>query len=279
MRTYLSAAAGFACLALAACGGSDKAAPAPTQATAAEVGALGATLAGANGLSAAPSSALLLADPSSATDILLGAPNLGIPLPMGTTPRALSTPRSGPSAAALVSSGFDDPTCLSVTAGLVTFANCTITMDVSGQGVTAHISTAVNGTASLNPLTGTFAWDLRLVSDTTASGTHTAAVHLDQHLSGTLTATATTLSGHIGGQFRASGTVDGTSVAAGFDESLDVNVTTTDALSCSSRITAGTLTASRTWITRPAGMTAAQLPDVSATVTWTGCGQATIQRS
>jgi len=214
-------------------------------------------------------SAQSLADFSGVTETLLGTSGTFL---RAATPaqRALVT---GKAAAAgeltsTTSGGFDNSACVTVTATSVSMKGCTITIDDPASSTTETIH--VDGSLSVS--NGTETWDLTVSFNIVSSGiTETGRVHED----GTLTVTATTIKGKMLTEVSATASGNGVSESAGMAESLDIDVTyqTSPPPPC---VTSGTLEAKRVWTQRPAGFTAAQLPDKAAKVTWTGCGQGTI---
>lgn len=276
-------------LALAACGGSDKkpvnaaaeaafhyGAGAPASAT--QAGALQAPVAGAASFAAAPSAdgGLLVSDVSLLTAALLGSSGYGVgaaaPAP---SLRALTAERSP--RPALTASGFDNPACVTTTATSVTLAGCTVTVDDATPPSTFHAVVTASGTVSYAVATGTLSWDLTVGETVTVSGTSSGTVTASVHQSGSQKVTATTLVGHMATELVMTVTANGQSMRVGVDESVDVDVAYADAATCATRVTGGTVEARRVWTARPQGATAADLPDAAARVTWTGCGQATIQ--
>lgn len=277
-------------LALAACGGGEKARGnaaaaasftygSPSAADPTQAGALEASVVGASAFAAAPnaSDGLLLSDPAAVTDALLGASGFGIasadPAPFR---RGLRAPASG--FRALVGSDFDNPACAVATASGVTFSGCTITVDVTSGTDTIHTVVTVSGSVSYAAATQTLAWDLHVEETMTMSGTTSMTASGSVHVAGSLVVTATTIVGHMESEALFTASAGGQTVSAGVDESVIVNVTYADAVTCATRVIGGTVEAKRVWTARPQGATAVDYPDAAAKITWTGCGQATIQR-
>jgi len=95
------------------------------------------------------------------------------------------------------------------------------------------------------------------------------------HSSGQVVATATTATGSAASEASLTASIAGQTMSAALHESLTFDVTRS--ASCATGVTGGTLEAKRVWITRPAAVPAAELPDAAARVTWTGCGTASVQ--
>lgn len=275
-------------LALAACGGSGKEAGnaaagasftygSPSAATPTQAGALESSVASSSSFAAAPSAdgGLLLSDPSAVTAALLGASGFGIGA-AGSSPslRALSAPGRGDGA---LTGGFDNPACVTTTATGVTLSGCTITVDQVSGGVTIHAVVTVSGSVTYALATHVLGWDLRVGENVTITGTTSGTVQASLHLAGSLAVTDTTIVGHMASELLLTASANGLTMHAGVDESVDVNVTYTDAVTCATRVIAGTVEAKRVWTARPQGATPADLPDAAVKITWTGCGTATVQ--
>jgi hypothetical protein len=276
-------------LALAACGGSDKAAGnaaaaaaftygSPSAATPTQAGALEISVTSASAFAAAPSASqgLLVSDPAAVTEALLGASGFGVG---GASPapslRALRAPDSR--SRALVGSDFDNPACASPTATGVTLTACTITVDMTSGSDTIHMVVTASGWVSYAAATGALGWDLGIGETMTMSGTTPMTVSGSVHLAGSLAVTATTIRGHMESELLVTASAGGQTERAGVDECVVVDVTYADAVTCSTRVTGGTVEAKRVWTVRPQGATSIDFPDAAAEVTWTACGEATIQ--
>lgn len=286
--------AGVCALALAACGGSDNPTGntaasasftygAPSAATAAQTGALEASVADSTTFAAAPGAdaGLALSDPSIVTAALLGASGFGVgatfsaPAVPAAPLRALVAPGDG--ARTLASTTFDNPACVTATATGVTLANCTLTVDQVSGGDTYHVVVTASGSVSYAVASSTLTWDLRVVESVTITGTTSGTVAASFHLAGSLAVTDTTIVGHMASELLVSASVAGQTMRVGVDESVDVDVTYADPVTCANRVVSGTVEAKRVWTARPQGATPADLPDIAAKVTWTGCGTGMIQ--
>lgn len=290
MRIPLSAAVGITCLALGACGGaSDKphaneaalasfAYGSSTPATAGQAAAAQAPVASSTAFRAAPSPAagLVLSDVGGITAALL--PAAALPLVATQAPGALLQAIPPRSRALVVGAGFDNPSCATATPTSITFASCTKTVDETDvDGTVSHTVATVNGSMSYTAATNTAAWDLTLGATVTATGPSAGNGSFSIHMAGSIAVGTTAIVGHMGTELALSATISGRSVTVGVDESVDLDLTYADAATCATRVTGGTLEAKRVWTARPTGVSTAQLPDAAAKVTWTGCGQATVQ--
>lgn len=298
--------AGVLALTLAACGGSDKKAPpnaaantsftyaAATTATSTQSGALTDTVGAAADFSAAPSAANGMAtmDFFTVSGALLGSGTFVQAQQQAVAQAGAQSPRLRTLAArtmaavaqppAMPGSGFDNANCVAVSATAVVFTACSVTQDYTDttDGTVYHSVVTLNGSITWTAGTRTVAWDIRLTGSETATGTTPAAsssTNMSFHLSGSQTFSATTLVGSQACEIDMTISANGQSFSIGVDMSLAYDLTYTDAVTCPTRVTAGTLEAKQVWTTRPTGVTAAQLPDRAAKVTWTGCGAATIQ--
>jgi hypothetical protein len=276
------------CLALAGCGGDSggNAAAGKTfnygasaQTNSTQSSALDVQLSSALALKSAPdaTSAQDLASVSDITSALLG----NSAVVTGTSPAQQRLLAIGARAAAsqLVSAGgaaggsaFENPACVVTTPTSIKMTGCTIT--VTDPSMTSKVQ--VDGSLSFDPVKGTLTWELTVSDATsfTAQGVSGAAsVHV--HESGTLTVTDTTIKGQLLAEASASGSSAAGSASLGVSEAVTVDITYADGAVCSSRVTSGTVEAKRVWTDR-GGVSAAQLPDKAAKVTWTACGVGTI---
>lgn len=271
-------------LALAACGGKKEedrsfTYGAPSAASSAQAGALETAVAASAGFAAAPNAdgGYLVADTSSLIDALVGGAGFGA-ASLDARPTLRSLAAGGSRAGILAAgTGFDDPSCAVTSATGVTLTGCTVTVhQVSGATVIDSIAT-VNGWMTYTAASHTLAWDVTVGESVTMSGDTTLTMNGSIHLAGSLTVTATTIVGHLGSGVTMTVSDGVQSMSAGVEEAVDIDVTYVDAVTCATRVVGGTLEATRVWTARPQGATAADLPDVAALVTWTGCGTATIQ--
>jgi hypothetical protein len=276
-------------LALAACGGGDKAAGnaaasasftygSPVTASAEQTGALETSVASSSSFAAAPtaSEGLLLSDPASVTEVLLGASGFGLSS-AGPAASLRALGASGGGAGAAAGSDFDNPACATASAAGVTLTGCTITMDLTSGSDTIHAVITANGSVSYAAATQELTWDLRVAESVAVSGTTSGTASASVHVAGSLVATEATIVGHMGSELMFTASAGGQTMRVGVDESVDVNVVYADAVSCATRVTGGTVEAKRVWTARPQGATPVDFPDAAAKVTFTACGEATIQ--
>jgi hypothetical protein len=260
-------------LLLAACGGSTPAGNTatgttftygtPQAATADQAGALGVAVESLDSFRASPGAAagLGVADATGVAGRLLQGGAIGSFSPSSLGASALSV--------------FDVPACATVAAGRVTFTGCTVTISPSSTNDRASGTVTVNGFVGLAADGQTLDWDLSYGVGLTMAGTAATTVNGTLHSSGQVVATATNATGSAASEVSLSVSIAGQSLSAALDESLSFDVTRS--ATCASGVTGGTLEAKRVWITRPAGVPVAQLPDAAAQVSWTGCGTATVQ--
>lgn len=236
---------------------------APQTATPEQAGAMGATVAGIQAFQASPDAATGLGavDAPAVTSALLQGGSIG-----SFSPGAVG---AGSGAA------FDVPACVSVSSGKVTFSGCRVTISETSGGTTLGGSVTVNGDVALSADRQTLTWDLTYGVVLNATGTSALAMNGAMHSAGNVVATATTAVGSATSELSLTVSAGGQTASAAMDESLAFNLTRSDA--CASGVTGGTLEAKRVWASRPAGATAADLPDEAAKVTWSGCGVATVQ--
>jgi hypothetical protein len=280
------------CLALAACGGDSGGNAAVgksftyASATPYSTSSLDYQLSGtlAVGSAAEATSSAVVGNADGLTSSLLGSSSIGL----ATTPAQRNALATGARAAVrqlmAASAGefsyqFDNPGCVTTTATSVTMNGCTVTSSYTGSGYSETSKVQVDGSLSYDPTKGTVTWGFTVrdgmsFSYSGQSGSATAALHE----SGTLTVTATTIQGQMLAEANVSGSTPQASVSLAVSESVDIDVTYADAATCPTRVTGGTLEAKRVWTDR-GGMPVSELPDEAAMVTWTGCGQGSIQFS
>jgi hypothetical protein len=92
---------------------------------------------------------------------------------------------------------------------------------------------------------------------------------------GDLQGSSSHIAGSVLSSIRATANAGGRTAQAGMDESLSLDLSLDG--TCSTYITDGALEAKRVWTARPSDDDLWR--DVAAKITWTGCGQATIQWS
>jgi hypothetical protein len=234
-------------------------------ATAAQAGAMGATVASLDAFRAAPgaSAGLGATDAGSVSGALL----------TGSPIASFSPGEVGATSAA----AFDVPACAVVTAGQVAFDHCRVTVDETSGTSTTKGSVTVNGQVALAADGQTLTWDLTYVVALTmgSSGVSSLSMSGNLHTAGKVVVTATTAVGSVGSEVSLTVSAGGRTATAGVDESLAFDVTRSNG--CATGVTGGTLEAKRVWTTRPSDTTAATLPDEALKVEWTGCGAATVR--
>ena len=179
---------------------------------------------------------------------------------LGSVAVAAGVPQSAQLSHALRSAA-TVPACTTTTATSVTFTNCTDTE--------SGFSFTLNGTISStnNVLT----WD---ITGGFAGSDQGVTFNVNIHQSGSLTVTATTLSGNGLSEISGSASGSGQTINFGVSTAALINLTYTP--TC---VTSGTIEVKRVWSPRPNGATAAQLPDVAVKLTWTGCDTISVQHS
>ena len=256
--------------ALAACGGNDKVdpasrtfkygaaiAPTPEETYAANIGE-GSTSDGA------ALQADAAADPAMAGSSIQGLPDRmaaeawsssTLALQSSATGRTLAT-LGGP--AAIMTAGFDNPDCVTLAPGLVTYSACTVALDTMMIRVDGKVSR-----------TGpSLSWDLATrLTETDPQYSMTITVDA----TGALTFGPGTVNGRARSDTRAS--VSGTgmpSVRAAYTTLADLDLEFVRDPFC---VTGGTLELRRIWTERPAGApTDGQYADQGLLFGWQGCG-------
>lgn len=264
--------------ALAACGGDDKkadpasrtfqygapAAPSLNEAAAAEVGE-GSTSDGA----ALQANATM--DPASAGSSIMSLPDRmaaeawsssSLALQASGLERTLAT-LGGP--AAVTMAGFDDPACVALAPGLVTYTACTVTLDT----LVIRLDGRITGTGP------TLAWDL----DTrmTSSGPeYSMTVTVDA--TGALTFGAGDVTGRARSDTHATYSAPGApAIRLGYTTLADLDLDFAREPFC---VTGGTLELRRVWTERAPGMpTGGEYADQGLLFTWQGCGTVLVARS
>ncbi len=264
---------------LAACGGSDKvdpaartftygAAVAPSTTEAAAIGAAEASTSDGAALQADTAT-----DPAAAGSSIVSRPDRmaaetwsssSIGALQGSTSTARTVASLG-GPAAVMTYGFDNASCVSITPGAsITYTGCTVTL---GTGLIQVDGTITRSGAKL-------AWDL--TSRLTDAGTGysmSAAVHA----TGALTFGATTVTGQARSDTQATVTGNGATVSAAYTTLADVALDLQRDPFC---VTGGTLELRRVWTQRPAGMpTTGEYADQGLRFTWQGCGTVLVQHS
>jgi hypothetical protein len=168
---------------------------------------------------------------------------------------------------AAVSSGFDDPGCVTITLTQVTYAHCTVTE--SDTGSTATID--VNGSLSRS-LTGVD-WDVAVAMDMTVYDTGgDVTVGVRSHLTGEIgvsdvSADVRNVAGFARSDNSAWAAGQGQSISMAFTHNVDLDLDYN--IDC---VVGGSLELKRIWAERPQGATAADLPNVGILFEWSGCG-------
>ncbi|HEX7624608.1 MAG TPA: hypothetical protein VF400_13615 [Anaeromyxobacteraceae bacterium] len=283
-----TAVAVASCLALAACGGGASGGNAAggktftygtsVAANSKQSSALDVQVSGALALKSAPdaSSAQDVASASDITNALLGDTTVNLATASPAQQRLLAVgaravARQLASGGSVVTStggdAFDNPACAATTTTSVTMKGCTIT--VTSTGTTSKVQ--VDGAVSFDPAKATLTWELT-VTDTVSAPAQSVSGSARVHESGTLTVTDTTIKGQFLAELGASASSPSGSASLAFSEAVSIDVTYAGDPAC---VTGGTLEAKRVWTDR-GGVSAAELPDKAAKVTWTACGVGTI---
>lgn len=174
---------------------------------------------------------------------------------------------------------FDNPTCETTTATSITMKGCTVSSTYTSGTFTETSKVQVDGSLGFDPTAGQFTWNFTVgdVTSFTSSG-QSGNLSINVHEAGTITVTPTTIQGQMTAEASMSGSSPQGSASLAVDEAVNVNLTYTDAVTCPTRVTAGTVEAKRVWTNRGGNSTTA-LPDAAAMVTWTGCGKGNIAYS
>jgi hypothetical protein len=257
-RMKLSAATSIAVL--AACGGSIGNAAlsktftygAPTAATTQESAAASSAqtqLSGTAGFSSAPGAtngAAVIAFADSLAASALGSAGV----PMAVAP-------SGSGISRALTNGDVYSTCTTVTASSVTFNNCQIV----SSGITVTISGSISVSAN------TVSWNISGgVSGTNATSGFTVNVAHQQ--SGSLTVTATKVTGDAVSRISGSVSGQGQTMNFGVDSAVLVDLTYQASPFC---VTAGSVEVKRVWTLKPNGASGPPFNDAAVKLSWTGC--------
>jgi hypothetical protein len=218
----------------------------------------------------------------------LGAPGLadqlvaslgGSPAPTASLPPATAARASaalGAAAALPASTVAIDPACVAITETSATWSGCVVTVsDVDPlTGDRTDMTVHVDGQLGWVPATGVTSWaivetvDVAMTMDGQAVRL-TATVRLE----GALTLTASTVKGRTTSSVNATTTTQGFTMHQGVTTSLEADLAYAAEPFC---LSGGTLTVEQVWTRRPAGMSAADLPNQGWRLEWTGCGQLTV---
>jgi hypothetical protein len=216
-----------------------------------------------------------------------GAPGLADQLVagLGGTPSVASLPRP---AAARASRALGravslpspsvalDPACVTTTATSVTWRGCVASVsDVDPlTGDTTDMTIHVDGQLGWAPATGVTSWSIvETIGMVLTSDGQTMRMDATARLQGALTLTASTIKGQTSSSLDATVTFQGITAREAVTTTLVADLSYAADPFC---LTGGTLTVAQVWTRRPAGATAADLPDQGWRFEWTGCGQFTV---
>ena len=150
--------------------------------------------------------------------------------------------------------GFD--TCATVSAGKVTFNNCTDTE----QGFSVTLNGSITATA------GHVTWAI----SAGFSGTqNNVSFNISMNHTGDITVTDTTLKGNAASEF--SGSVSGNGQSASFGFAVAVLFDLTYQTAPQACVTSGSVEVRRVWTAKPQGATGPEFADLGVKLTWTGC--------
>jgi len=161
-------------------------------------------------------------------------------------------------------SGDDILACAVTTATSVTYTNCTQTD--GGTTVTLNGSITVSA--------GAANWDLMGSVSGSSNG---ETINATFHYAGTMTVTATTITGTAGTDLHVTVSGQSGNFSAGASTAAILNLTYQSTPSYC--ITGGTLEVKEVWTERPQGAQANQFVDAGAKITWTGCDTVQVARS
>jgi len=168
-----------------------------------------------------------------------------------------------PAGAALT--GFDDPSCVTITATRITYASCALTANL-GDTISVNGYIARDG--------GPLSWDVTMVLH---SSDVTFAMDVSTRMHGALTVTEAALVGQARSDVQATMTASGVNMVMGYSTIANVDLGYVASPFC---ITSGTLEVKRTWTQRPPGMPAMDpYADVGYLFTWNGCDAVNVAHS
>lgn len=175
-----------------------------------------------------------------------------------------------------IDTGGIDPSCVATTETSVTWSGCTATLTETDPytGETMTMTVTVAGTLTRNAATGVTTWNIHETLGMT--GTQAGeAVTMDAtvDLSGTVTATASTIAGDTASSAIVRATYMGIPVNEAVRTTLALELGYQAEPFC---LTSGTLVLEQRWAERPMGATEADLPDRGWRFEWTGCDQFTV---
>jgi hypothetical protein len=265
----------------AACGGGGKelqygAAQAPTLDEQAAIADAQAALAAS--LAFAPSTEPASGAPGLADQLVasLGgspAPAASLPAPASAQARrALGRAVALPATAAT----FDSPACFATTATSATWSGCVVTLSDADPvtGDATDVTVHVDGQLGWNQATGVTSWSIvETIAMVMTSGGDTMRMNATVRLDGSVTVAASTIKGHTASSVNATASAQGLSASEAVTTTLDLDLAYQAEPFC---LSGGTLTVQQVWSRRPAGATAADLPDQGWRFEWTGCGLFTV---
>lgn len=169
-----------------------------------------------------------------------------------------------------------DPACVGITPTSVTWSACVVSFSETDpySGDTTDMTVRIDGRLGWNPGTGTTTWTIdERIAMTVVSGGDTMRMNGTVGLGGTVTVTASTIVGHTGSDVDVAVNYMGMNLGEAVATSLDLDLGYQADPFC---VTGGTLTLQQLWTKRPAGATAADLPDQGWKFAWSGCGLFTV---
>ncbi|ACL67222.1 conserved hypothetical protein [Anaeromyxobacter dehalogenans 2CP-1] len=159
--------------------------------------------------------------------------------------------------------GFDDPTCVTVTAGRISYSGCTITVGLD--------QLSVNGWFARDG--ATLAWDVTSALHSVADGYD---LDVSAHLTGNLTFGTGTIIGRVRSDNAATIHTAQASMHVAYATLADLDLEH-DGNGC---VTGGTLELRRVWTDRAPGMpTTGEYADAGLLFSWQGCGVVLVSRS
>lgn len=168
-------------------------------------------------------------------------------------------------------SGLDDPACVRVSIGALSYDECSIT-DVdpySGAETKITIDGSISRTGTVEA--AKVAWDLRVVIATVED---TFRMTIDGHLQGDLDITPTSLVGATRSDTSVSASQPGQSLSAAVSLLADYDLAFEQ--SPSFCVTGGTLELRQVWTKIPQGATAEQTAPQGVLFSWNGCGNVNV---
>jgi hypothetical protein len=154
--------------------------------------------------------------------------------------------------------------CVTATSNSVSFNNCS----VSEAGYNVTLNGSITATAD------SVTWGITAGFSGTDQG---YTINISMHYSGTMTVTASKITGN--GLFDIGGSISGNGQSANFGMATAAIVDLTYQSSPSFCVTSGSVEVKRVWTARPSGASASQLKDAAVKITWTGCNAFTVAHS